>query len=266
LIIELLDTAELNRAQRWRCLQRLGDYHAALGHYDDAYDPNAKWVRGILRMHSGQSLIETGFPSAYYSRDPSQEALASLDHARAILDSLGGRESYLSLRNSLNWFRGRVLVDLDSLDAAKLILEDIERVIQPKGPYYWRLGSAFDLQGRIALAEDRPEDALAAAEKWMAVKGRERIEGLLLSELFVATYRSLGRLDDAVTVLTDELRTTGGWALGHYELGQVYEQMHRLGEAEAEYTLFLEMWADADGDLLELVDARQRVNDLSSRQ
>ena len=87
-----------------------------------------------------------------------------------------------------------------------------------------------------------------------------------MSEQFLATFRSLGRLDDAVAVLTDELRTTGGWALGHYELGQVYEQMHRLGEAEAEYSIFLEMWADADGDLPELVDARQRVSDLSSRQ
>ena len=263
MILELLETPDLNRVQRWRCLQRLGHYYAELGHYSDAYDPDAGWVRGILRMRSGQSLIETGFPSAYYSRDPSQEALASLDHARESLDSLGGPESALSLRNSLNWFRGRVLVQLDSLDAAKLILEDIERVVQSKGPCYWLRCGVFDLRGRIALAEYRPEDALAAAEEWMAIDGYETSNGGLW-QLLVNTYRSLGRFEDAVVVLVNRLRFRGGWALGHYELGQVYQDMGRLEEAETEYELFLAMWADADPDLQEILDARQRVANLGS--
>jgi hypothetical protein len=39
----------------------------------------------------------------------------------------------------------------------------------------------------------------------------------------------------------------------------LYEAMDRLEDAEQEYTIFLEMWSDADAGLLQLQDARRRL-------
>jgi hypothetical protein len=60
------------------------------------------------------------------------------------------------------------------------------------------------------------------------------------------------------------LRISKGHALGHYELGKIYEDLDRLNDAEREYTLFLEMWSDADEDMPQLIDARARYDRLQS--
>ena len=47
--------------------------------------------------------------------------------------------------------------------------------------------------------------------------------------------------------------------------GKLLEELGRAEEAEVEYERFLEMWADADEGLPQLVDARQRLAALRTR-
>ena len=65
--------------------------------------------------------------------------------------------------------------------------------------------------------------------------------------------------------LKDLLRVNGGHALAHYELGKLYDEMNRPDDAEQEYTIFLDMWSEADEGLPQLVDARKRLEALQAR-
>ena len=47
------------------------------------------------------------------------------------------------------------------------------------------------------------------------------------------------------------------------DLGQIYEEMGRAGDAEQEYLAFLEAWAEVDEGLPQVADAQQRLNALS---
>ncbi len=47
------------------------------------------------------------------------------------------------------------------------------------------------------------------------------------------------------------------------ELGLIYEEMNRPQDAKREFTMFLDMWAQADEGLPQLVDAQRRLSKLA---
>jgi tetratricopeptide (TPR) repeat protein len=50
------------------------------------------------------------------------------------------------------------------------------------------------------------------------------------------------------------------WAVkAHYWLGRAYEQLERREDAVAKYEEFLDIWKDADEDIPELQEARERL-------
>ena len=58
------------------------------------------------------------------------------------------------------------------------------------------------------------------------------------------------------------LRVYSGYALSHYELGKIYQDMGRPADARREFSGFLEMWSEADEGLPQVADAQQRLNEL----
>jgi tetratricopeptide (TPR) repeat protein len=78
-------------------------------------------------------------------------------------------------------------------------------------------------------------------------------------ESLARAYWKSGRLDEAVAAYKDLLRIFGGHAMSLYELGQVYEQMGRTGEAKQEYSRFLEMCAQADKGWAPVEDAKKKL-------
>jgi serine/threonine protein kinase/tetratricopeptide (TPR) repeat protein len=119
---------------------------------------------------------------------------------------------------------------------------------------------ALMISAETALHERKPEEALRFLQEmdrhtvdhggWDDVEKRLAIS---------RAYRMSGRTAKALSVLHELLDIHGGYALAHYELGQVYEEMKRPAEAKREYAEFLEMWSEADEGLPQLVDARQRL-------
>jgi len=119
---------------------------------------------------------------------------------------------------------------------------------------------ALEINARAALAERKPRTALEFLKK---MKEFGVIFGGYIDidyrTALAAAYRMDGQLDKAAAVHKEMLRVYGGHALSHYELGIIYEEMKRPAEAKKEYAKFLEMWAAADKDLPQLIDARKRL-------
>ena len=79
-------------------------------------------------------------------------------------------------------------------------------------------------------------------------------------------YQMAGQLDEAAREHLALLKIYGGHALSHYDLGQIYEEMGRPAEAEAEFTKFLEMWSEADEGLPQVEDAQRRLAALGQQR
>ena len=77
-------------------------------------------------------------------------------------------------------------------------------------------------------------------------------------------YHMAGRSNEAIAELEKLLNARRGHALGHYELGKIYEDLDRVNDAEREYAVFLEMWSEADEDMPQLIDARKRYDRLQT--
>jgi tetratricopeptide (TPR) repeat protein len=154
-------------------------------------------------------------------------------------------------------------VALDSLDSARSARPEIlgfEENVGGIAPY-----TAHDIAARIALAEGKPDTALAALRE-MAPLGvlPGAIYNIEYRECLALAHRMGGRLSEAARVLEELLRIYGGHALSRYELGQVYEEMGRRAEAADQYAAFLDAWSAADEGLPQVDDARRRLSALTA--
>lgn len=112
----------------------------------------------------------------------------------------------------------------------------------------------------IALAENRPEDALANLE-------RNRNLGVLAGGYFELDLREMtaralaasGRTIEAERTLLDLLSVFPGHAEGRFHLARLYEQMGRPAAAATQYRLFLDAWKGADPGLDVEIEARNRL-------
>lgn len=72
-------------------------------------------------------------------------------------------------------------------------------------------------------------------------------------------YLELGRLDEAVAEYERILRLNPNYPLAHYRLARAYEQKGEEEKARDAYGRFLQTWKEADAELREVADARNRL-------
>ncbi len=161
-----------------------------------------------------------------------------------------------------HWLRvglqGSAMVALGDLEGARSAARELYDMENRSGAKARSL--ALKVEAEIALAENRPEDALDALQEM-------RRQGVIFGgfydighrEATARAFRMAHQLDEAARTLQELTRIYGGHALGRYELGQVYEEMSRPADAEREFAKFLDMWSKADEGLPQLADARQRL-------
>ena len=156
----------------------------------------------------------------------------------------------------------RALVALGSMEAARLALTEFRSMVAEGTSG----GAFFHIRAEIALAESDPEVALEALREWNQ-SGRYRVGGLddiEFREMMARAHYMAGRLDKAAKVHEEMLRVYRGHFLSHYELGLIYDDMGRAGDAEREYTAFLSAWAEADEGLPPVLDTQRRLDALKA--
>ncbi|MBE0712670.1 MAG: tetratricopeptide repeat protein [Candidatus Aminicenantes bacterium] len=162
-----------------------------------------------------------------------------------------------------------------NLEAARSRLEDIKPLLPTLNQkdlndmtLWYQL-----LDAEIALAEDSPEKAVAAAERLqlMDFRGMSTPDLLFynipfLKDVLARAYWKKGELDKAIAeyrkLMIVDPRNRIRYLihpLYHYRLGRVLGEKGDMTGAAGEYRKFLEYWKDADPGLPEVEDARKRL-------
>ncbi len=168
---------------------------------------------------------------------------------------------------SYRWTLAHYLAELGDNRQADSLLRVVERAwrrnpIIPTA-YYWAAGM-------VAHARGDDETAVLMLEKTAELfsPGTGFKEYCVLGR----AYNEVDRYDDAIRVLEPITRNYTGHRLFdgilgvkvHYYLGQAYESTGRDELAIEQYTLFLDIWKDADPDIEEIAEARMRLARLTS--
>jgi len=121
------------------------------------------------------------------------------------------------------------------------------------------------LKGEIQLARRRPDLAIGFFEESERLSPDEAIHLLAEAEF------EHGDLDNAAAHFRRAIALnnigqefTGPTVIAHYQLARVLERQHNRAGAAAEYGAFLALWKDGDADLPLIVDAKQRLAQLSA--
>lgn len=159
------------------------------------------------------------------------------------------------------WFAGVVLARSGDTEAARAVLAVMKPHADAGYPKI-RMMSLM-LEAHISLAEGNPALAVAKIDTMTAMGGRTILKEET-NTLVATAYHRNGQSDEAIKVLKDFLRIWKGHALGHYELAKIYQDLDRHDEARSELETFLEMWRNADEDMPQLIDARERLAQLKA--
>ncbi len=86
------------------------------------------------------------------------------------------------------------------------------------------------------------------------------------------TYEKLGRWKEAATEYDTLLSESGkkywvdDFALHEFELAKIYDKLNDTDRARHWYERFAEDWKDADPDIPELIEARERLGELKGEE
>ena len=160
-----------------------------------------------------------------------------------------------------------LLAERGEIDAAEDTLRALREAhvmdIPDQRSGYWRLSGAIEL-----IKGDFPT-AITYLQRGLLENAAPLFEARYLLAL---AYEKSGQPAPAAQLLEKALgrydkRRAGYplWAVkAYYRLGKAYEQLERREEAMAKYEEFLEIWKDADEDIPELQEARERLRALKT--
>ena len=129
----------------------------------------------------------------------------------------------------------------------------------------------------IMLAEGAFEDAIAVGEKPdssgiidMGIKELIVYNIPFLQDVLARAYYLNGELDKAISeyerLITFDPNSKNRLLIHpkyHYRLAKLYQEKGLKNKAISEFEKFLELWKDADKDLPELVDVKNRLANLA---
>jgi serine/threonine protein kinase/tetratricopeptide (TPR) repeat protein len=255
----LLELHGLSPGQRLSIITRnsfwpsLAQLYAYDGRYEKALD---------LFDEAKREYIATGSYSEVQFRFDLNRLLLSMDRPQDVLKwalQVEPRAQGKSERFSAIYHRAKALAALDAQrDTVRALVDRLRPAEEIWGGFVASWVLMIDAE--TAVHEKNPEEALQLLREMdqhtVDHGGWDDIDKRLT---IARACRMLGRTAEAARVLHELLRIHGGYALAHYELGQVDQEMGRTTEARQEYSRFLEMWSHADDGLPQLIDARRRL-------
>jgi tetratricopeptide (TPR) repeat protein len=162
-------------------------------------------------------------------------------------------------------FMACVLVESGKEAQAREVLSELKEDLQKEMPLM--LYTYWQALGCVELFSGNADAAVTHLEKAV----NEALQTPFLGQVFLAkAYLEVGRHGEAVSLLEsvlsryDEARAIRPiWSVRcHYYLGLAYERSGWNRKAVEQYEEFLEIWKEADSALVEVGDARKRLEKL----
>jgi tetratricopeptide (TPR) repeat protein len=252
-----------------------------VGRYKEARDLYRKQARvasrvgndfGRARAHELTAFIDTAIGEF-------MEAESELRQCLKVRSQISP-EQHLRGQLSLNYISGFFEVNAGKTESAKAKLElanDLLPKIKDRSREIYANWAAL-LAGEIALAEGFSDKAIklfrqAIPPNPFLISWWDRYLYSLPVERdgLARAYYAAGDLDNAIAeykrLTTFNPDSKERFLIDpkyHYQLARLYEKKGWGGLAMQEYERFLEIWQDADEDLLELLDAKTRLAELQT--
>jgi tetratricopeptide (TPR) repeat protein len=244
-----------------------GHAHRSLGHlelYQGQFESAVDHFRQAVGLHTAAeqplSVARDLMFQAYteIARARTQAAIEALDQAAEIMPTDGGSIPFHVILGSAYLAAG------DVASARRISDRLIERK-EADGDQVGEdtLRECRVLEARVRAAEGNPDHAIESLESEAHLSTQPDPD---LQMGISEAYAAVGRWEDAERALRrlidlrwDSYEGLVPWITAHYRLGQVYEELDRRDEAAASYKRFLDLWGDADTELLQIELARSRL-------
>jgi tetratricopeptide (TPR) repeat protein/tRNA A-37 threonylcarbamoyl transferase component Bud32 len=199
-----------------------------------------------------------------------QEVLRDCDNAIEYALKTKDPSSPNRKRRALR-LKGLAYLHMNSIEESIKTAEELRASVldspNPKLMHYYH-----HLKGMIDLQQDNFSEAIKNFTKALALqtsdphdKRADYIESL------AKAYAASGDIDRAqenyekiTSTVVNRLSFGDVYARSFYELGKIYEQKDWKGKAIEQYEKFLDLWKNADPGLLEVEDARKRLEELKN--
>jgi tetratricopeptide (TPR) repeat protein/DNA-binding winged helix-turn-helix (wHTH) protein len=223
----------------------LGHAYVQMGRYDAAEDA----YRRFISTGSSEQEVLRGYESL--------ALLARRQHRyREAADLVRTRA------NVSRVFEG--LIRLDAGESPERLAEEFRTPPQmPNRGSRWGDRGWLHFQAKLALKRGSPDKAIELLQS--ALRERPLLADVdSLEDCLANGYLELGRFDEAIAEYERVLKRNPKYPLAHYRLGQALEGKKQIDLARQSYRTFLEVWAGADPDVPEVVDARARLQAASN--
>jgi serine/threonine protein kinase/predicted Zn-dependent protease len=183
-----------------------------------------------------------------------------------IIEEATGEENF-SRRRTAMFHKGLMLADMNQLDEATKVAEEIKSFITKEmnknliRDYYHILGRIEVKRNNYALAIEHLQKTL---DLYPYVQGG--MWRLMFTEPLAEAYYESGDLDKALRAYEDlsamvwsNYYTGDIYVKSFYMLGKIWEQKGDTTKATGNYEKFLDLWKDADPGIAEVEDAKKRL-------
>ncbi len=172
------------------------------------------------------------------------------------------------------FLKGRIYLGTKSMDKAQATAEELKKMLQPKMNQklmrYHHL-----LMGMILLERENLTEAIIHFDKALSLlpfQHSEQDGQALFIYPLALTYYKTGDLEKSQVQFQKIISLTTGrlffgdiFARSYYMLGKIFQEKGWGEKAIEHYARFLELWKDADPEIPELEDARDRLAQLKAQ-
>jgi tetratricopeptide (TPR) repeat protein len=252
-----------NNAKKARGHRTMGQLNMYLGKYDEATRElrEAVSLSKIANEPLSEAIHHLYLARIFKTKGMRETAVEELLAAEKLLvtDGDGGVKYFGS-----GWLGslGKMYARMDRLDGANRALQEVLGRMN-KNSQFDRANLNL-LKGEIELARGNNQNALKFCDVSFKLSEINR----MLESLAYANFKN-GNLDEAVKNykdIVDKKSITNleqeDWILAYYQLGKIYEDQKDIENSIQYYERFLEIWKDADEDVLPLIDAKARLAEL----
>jgi len=247
---------------------RIGLARLALqrGRYQESRDEIQRGIEASQRANKESEEWELFWDLGYLNFRNGRFA-ESAEAAEAIIEASRAAGRSNNLKSAL-LLQGISELGRRRIDKSKAASEKLRQVVEKSGcsshMRYYHL-----LEGKIALTEGRSADAVGELERALALLPHQRErsdEHAFFMEALADAYERAGVQEKAAETFRNILALTTGrlrwgdiFALSHFRLGRLLQEMNAPAEAVTEYEKFLGLWAAADPGFPEVGEAKRRL-------